>query len=222
MRFDLVIFDCDGVLVDTERLTVVVEARMLTELGWAHTPEEVVARFMGRTSEAMLAELEARLGPEKARTFDELSTAEIHEAFDRELAAVPGVREVIDSLARTGVATCVASSGSHAKMRKTLGLTDLYEHFDGRIFSAAEVEHGKPAPDLFLHAATVMGASPSRTAVIEDSAYGVQAAVAAGMTAYGFAGGLAPADSLADAGAIVFHEMAELLTLPGHSSASIA
>jgi hypothetical protein len=115
MDFELVIFDCDGVLVDTERLTVVVEARMLTELGWAHTPEQVVARFMGRTSESMLAELELKLGAEKTRWFDEQSTVEVHEAFDRELVAVAGVREVTDFLARSGVATCVASSGSHRR-----------------------------------------------------------------------------------------------------------
>ena len=222
MDFELVIFDCDGVLVDTERLTVVVEARMLTELGWAHTPEQVVARFMGRTSESMLAELELKLGAEKTRWFDEQSTIEVHEAFDRELVAVAGVREVTDFLARSGVATCVASSGSHHKMRKTLGLTGLYEQFDGRIFSASEVEHGKPAPDLFLHAAAAMGAQPARTAVVEDSAYGVQAAVAAGMTAYGFGGGLAPAEALASAGAVVFQEMAELVGLLDHSSAKMA
>lgn len=221
MRPDLVIFDCDGVLVDTERLTVVVEARVLTELGWPHTPEDVVARFMGRTSEAQLAELEARLGQEKTRLFDELTTAETHAAFDRELVAVPGVTDVMASLAHSGVPTCVASSGSHEKMRRTLGLTGLYPAFEGRIFSATEIEHGKPAPDLFLHAAAVMGADPRRTAVIEDSAFGVQAAVAAGMTAFGFAGGLSPADALTEAGAVLFHEMAELPGLLGCSAAGI-
>ena len=222
MSFDLVIFDCDGVLVDTERLTVVVEARLLTELGWPHTEKEVVARFMGRSLESQLAELEAHLGPEKTRQFDEQSTAEIHEAFERDLVAVPGVKDVMASLARRGVATCVASSGSHAKMRKTLGLTGLYPDVEGRIFSAAEVERGKPAPDLFLHAAAAMAASPGRTAVIEDSTYGVRAAVAAGMTAYGFGGGLSPGGSLAAAGAIVFHEMPELVGLLAHTSARTA
>ncbi|HET6627987.1 MAG TPA: HAD family hydrolase [Nocardioidaceae bacterium] len=222
MRFGLVIFDCDGVLVDTERLTVAVEARVLTELGWPHTPTDVVTRFMGRSSDAQLAELEDRLGPTKTRLFDELTTAELHAAFERDLVEVPGIRQVMDTLARWGVATCVASSGSHTKMRRTLGLTGLYDHFDGRIFSASEVEHGKPAPDLFLHAASTMGVAPSRCAVVEDSAFGVQAAVAAGMVAYGFGGGLAPAGSLADAGATVFEEMETLVDLLGHSPASIA
>jgi len=220
--WDLVIFDCDGVLVDTERLTVGVEARVLTELGWPHTPEDVVRRFMGRTSAAMLAEVEAVIGADATRLFDERTTAEISETFDRELAAVPGVEEVIRSLSHRGVPTCVASSGSHTKMRRTLGMTGLYHLFDERIFSASEVRHGKPAPDLFLHAAAAMGSPTNLTAVVEDSEVGVRAAVAAGMTAYGFAGGLCPAETLAGAGAVVFHEMAELALLLDHSSASIA
>lgn len=222
MAFDLVIFDCDGVLVDSERLTVVVEARMLTELGWPHTPEEVVARFMGRSSESMLTELEAHLGPAKTRWFDERSTIEVHAAFDRELVAIPGVREVIDALADGGMAMCVASSGSHARMRRTLGLTGLFADFEGRIFSATEVVHGMPAPDLFLLAAASMGVDPTRTAVIEDSVYGVRAAVAAGMTAYGFGGGLSPARSLGDAGGIVFDQMTDLVELLDHSRMRIA
>ncbi len=211
MTPDLVIFDCDGVLVDTERLTVDVEARLLTELGWPHTTEEVVARFMGRSSAAQLAELEKRLGPELAREFDLRSTAEVHEAFERELQAVAGIEELLDHLHARGVASCVASSGTHDRMRRTLGLTGLYDRFAGRIFSATEVAHGKPAPDLFLHAAAAMGVPPARCAVVEDSVYGVQAAVAAGMRAYGFGGGLTPARRLEDAGAVVFAHMRELV-----------
>jgi len=222
MSYGLVIFDCDGVLVDTERLTVAVEARVLTEMGWLHTPADVVDRFMGRTSEAMLAEIEAELGADATQRFDELTTLEIDEIFERELVAVAGVEAVLDALSQRDISTCVASSGSHQKMRRTLGMTGLYDRFRGRIFSASEVAHGKPAPDLFLHAATEMGSRAASTAVVEDSVYGVQAAVAAGMTAYGFAGGLCPADTLAGAGAVVFHEMAELVALLDHSSFSIA
>lgn len=213
MRHELVIFDCDGVLVDTERLTVGVEARILTELGWPLTSADVVERFMGRSSAAQLAEVAARLGPAAARDFDERSTAEVHAAFERELVAVPGVLEVIHACHRQGVRTCIASSGTHDRMRRTLGLTGMYDLFTERIFSATEVSHGKPAPDLFLHAARQMGCDPKACAVVEDSLYGVQAAVAAGMTAYGFAGGLAPARSLAAAGATVFEDMAELVDL---------
>jgi HAD superfamily hydrolase (TIGR01509 family) len=207
----LVIFDCDGVLVDTERLTVGLEARLLTELGWPHTEEEVVARWMGRTSAAQLAEIGERLGPDVADRFDELATTQLHEAFERELEAVDGVAVLLDHLDRRRVASCVASSGTHERIRRTLGITGLLDRFDGRIFSSSDVEHGKPAPDLFLHAASAMCAPPSGCAVVEDSVYGVQAGVAAGMTVHGFAGGLASADALADAGALLFERMTDLV-----------
>lgn len=222
MNAQLVIFDCDGVLVDSERLTVGVEARMLTDLGWPLTPDDVVARFLGRSSDAMLAEVASVIGADSARRFDEESTREIHRAFETDLVAVPGVTELVDRLHADGVATCVASSGSHAKMRRTLGLTGLHDRFAGRIFSASEVQHGKPAPDLFLHAARQMGVAPGLCAVVEDSAYGVRAALAAGMAVYGYAGGLTPVELLDDAGAVVFQEMSELGGMLAHSSASSA
>jgi HAD superfamily hydrolase (TIGR01509 family) len=215
----LVVFDCDGVLVDTERLTVVVESRVLGELGWPVTPEEVVVRWMGKSSASQMADLEAHLGADGARRFDELVTAELVETFDRELTAIDGVVDLLDHLDAHGVATCVASSGTHERMRRTLGLTGLHDRFAGRIFSATEVEHGKPAPDLFLHAAAAMGVPPSRCAVVEDSVYGVQAGVAAGMTVHGFAGGLTAGPALADAGAVTFERMQELrgVLVPGSS-----
>lgn len=208
---DLVIFDCDGVLVDTERVHVAVEARLLTAMGWPHTPEEVVARFMGRSSADGLAEVAARLGEAAALEFDRRSTLEADRAFDAGLSAVPGVEGLVRLLHAQGVATCVASSGTHEKMRRTLGLTGLHEHFDGRIYSATEVPRGKPAPDLFLHAAGQMRVDPSRCVVVEDSVYGVRAAVAAGMTAYGYVGGLVDPASLAAAGAVLFDDMAGLV-----------
>jgi HAD superfamily hydrolase (TIGR01509 family) len=219
---DLVIFDCDGVLVDSERLTVAVEARLLTELGWPHTAEQVVARWMGRSSAAQLAELEERLGPQGAARFDEVSTAELHEVFERELAAVEGIDVLLDHLDRAGVATCVASSGTHGRMRRTLGLTGLYDRFAGRIFSATDVEHGKPAPDLFLLAAERMAVPAERCVVVEDSVYGVQAAVAAGMPVYGCAGGLTSAAALEAAGAETFQDMVALVDVLAHSSSSSA
>jgi len=209
----LVIFDCDGVLVDTERLTVGVEARVLTDLGWPHTAAEVVARWMGRSSAAQLADVEATLGAENTRLFDERTTRELTATFERELTAVDGVETVLDHLDREGVATCVASSGTHERMRLTLGLTGLAERFEGRIFSATEVEHGKPDPDLFLHAAAAMGATPGDCVVVEDSVYGVRAGVAAGMTVYGFAGGLSAAEALSAAGATTFDHMVDLVDL---------
>jgi HAD superfamily hydrolase (TIGR01509 family) len=210
-RPELVVFDCDGVLVDTERLTVVVESRVLGELGWPITPAEVVERWMGRSSQAQLADLEVHLGADKAREFDARTTAELHDTFARELTAVDGVVTLLDHLDAQGVATCVASSGTHGRIRRTLGITGLLPRFEDRIFSATDVAHGKPSPDLFLHAATALDTAPSACAVLEDSVYGVQAAVAAGMTVYGFAAGLTSGDALAAAGAIPFQAMADLV-----------
>jgi len=209
----LVVFDCDGVLVDTERLTVGVEGRVLTELGNPHTPEQVVARWMGRSSATQLAELESEMGLERTRLFDQLTCEELHVTFERDLAPVEGVPALLDLPEAHGVATCVASSGTHDRMRRTLGITGLYDRFAGRIFSATEVAHGKPAPDLFLHAAAAMGVEPSRCAVVEDSVYGVRAGVAAGMSVHGFAGGLTDGDALAAAGARTFAHMADLAEL---------
>ena len=219
---DLVVFDCDGVLVDSERLTVEVEARVLTELGWPMEAAEVVARWMGRTSATQLADIAQRLGAEAAARFDDLTTAEVLAAFEAELAAVPGVADLVDHLHAAGIATCVASSGSHDRMAVTLRLAGLRERFEGRIFSGTEVEHGKPAPDLFLHAARTMGVEPAGCAVVEDSVYGVRAAVAAGMRAYGFGGGLTAPDLLAAEGAVVFDRMIDLVEVFSHSSSRSA
>jgi HAD superfamily hydrolase (TIGR01509 family) len=122
---------------------------------------------------------------------------------------------IVEALDRIRTPTCVASSGSHEKMRYTLGKTGLYERFAGRIFSAAEVPRGKPAPDLFLHAAARMGVTPADCAVVEDSAVGVQAARAAGMPVFGYAGGVTPAARLEGPGTIVFRDMRELPGLLG-------
>ena len=215
MTPELVLFDCDGVLVDSERLTVAVEARVLTMLGWAIEPEEVVRRWMGRSSAAQIAEVVERLGPEAARAYDEVSTAEVHAAFETDLTEVDGVGRLVDHLAEAGVPHCVASSGTHDRMERTLGLTGLRPRFDGRIFSATEVARGKPAPDLFLHAAERMGAEPARCVVLEDSPYGVEAGVSAGMRVLGYGGGLVAPDVLAGAGAEVFGHMSEVPALLG-------
>lgn len=219
---DLVVFDCDGVLVDSERLTTRVEARVLGELGWAMEVDEVVARWMGRTSDAQLRDVAERLGQEAADRFDALTTTELHTAFETELTPVPGIHDVLDRLADAGVACCVASSGTHRRMAVTLRVTGLRDRFDGRIFSGTEVANGKPAPDLFLHAAERMGADPARCAVVEDSVFGVRAAIAAGMSVYGFAGGLSSASALSAAGAVVFEAMSDLTGLLAHSSSRIA
>ncbi len=203
----LVIFDCDGVLVDTERIAVRIDVIVLAELGWPMTEAEVVERFMGRSDEEMTADIEAHLGRRLPASWEEPFRHLYREAFAAELEPVAGVVEALDAIA---IPTCVASSGTHEKIRFTLGLTGLYERFAGRIFSVSDVARGKPAPDLFLHAAGHMGIPPAQCAVVEDSRYGVEAARAAGMRAFGYAGGLAPRGALAGPQTIVFEDMREL------------
>ena len=213
MAAELVIFDCDGVLVDSERLAVRVESRLITSLGWALSPDDVLDRFVGRSDAFMLGEIEAALG-RSVPEWPDLYRTELFAAFDEELTAVDGVAEAIDTL---DCRTCVASSGTHEKMALTLGLTGLAERFEGRIFSTTEVANGKPAPDLFLHAADRMGVAPGRCVVVEDSRSGVEAARAAGMRVLGYAGGLTPAAWLEGPGTTVFTDMAELPRLVAES-----
>jgi HAD superfamily hydrolase (TIGR01509 family) len=207
LPISLVIFDCDGVLVDTERIAVKIDVVVLAELGWTLTQAEVIERFMGRSDEEMTREIEAHLGRRLPTGWEEPFRHLYREAFAAELEPVPGVVEALDAIA---IPTCVASSGTHEKIRFTLGLTGLYERFAGRIFSASEVARGKPAPDLFLHAARKMGVPPAGCAVVEDSRYGVEAARAAGMRAFGYAGGLAPRRALEGSETVVFDDMREL------------
>jgi len=210
---ELVIFDCDGVLVDSERISVRVDVAVLARLGWPMTEAEVVERFMGRTEADMAAEIEAHLGRPLPANWEEPFRHLYREAFEAELKPVPGILEALDAI--TGP-ICVASSGTHERMRYTLGLTGLYPRFAGRIFSASEVARGKPAPDLFLHAARRMGVRPAACAVVEDSRYGVEAARGAGMRAFGYAGGLSPRAWLEGPGTVVFDEMRDLPRLLGN------
>jgi HAD superfamily hydrolase (TIGR01509 family) len=203
----LVIFDCDGVLVDTERLAVRVDVRVLAELGWPMTEAEVVERFMGRSDAYMVSEIEAYLGRPLPANWEEPFHGWYRQAFEAELTPVPGIVEALDEIT---TATCVASSGTHERIRYTLELTGLYPRFAGRIFSVEDVTHGKPAPDLFLHAAKGMAVPPTECAVIEDSRYGVEAARAAGMRAFGYAGGLTPRDRLEGPDTAVFDDMRDL------------
>ncbi len=204
---DLVIFDCDGVLVDSERISVRVDAFVLSELGWPMSEPEVIERFLGRSDESITEEIEAHLGRRFPDGWEAGFQHLYRDAFEAELVPVDGVLEALDRIPHL---TCVASSGSHEKMRHTLGLTGLYERFEGRVFSATEMVNGKPAPDLFLHAAKRLGAEPANCAVVEDSRYGVEAARAAGMNVFGYAGGLTPAQWLKGPETTVFYDMREL------------
>ncbi|MEU7427921.1 HAD family hydrolase [Streptomyces sp. NPDC040750] len=209
---ELVIFDCDGVLVDTERIAVGVQVALGATLGWPLTSEEVITRFIGRSHADIGAQVAAQLGEETAAVWSKRFEELHREAVDAELAPVDGIFEALSGIT---LPTCVASSGSHDKMRHTLGRTGLYEHFAGRIFSASEVGRGKPAPDLFLHAAHRMDVDPAACVVVEDSRPGIQAARAAGMRAFGYAGGLTPAERLEGPDTIIFHDMRKLPTLVG-------
>ncbi|MEV6954391.1 HAD family hydrolase [Streptomyces sp. NPDC051183] len=204
---ELVIFDCDGVLVDSERLAVRLQVALGAELGWPLTAEEVVERFIGRAKESIVEQLTERLGAETAALWWKQLMQRHREAVDIGLDPVDGLPEALAALT---VPTCVASSGSHEKMRHTLGRTGLYGHFEGRIYSASEVPRGKPAPDLFLYAARQMGVDPAACAVVEDSGPGVRAARAAGMRAFGYSGGPTPAERLEGPGTVVFDDMREL------------
>jgi HAD superfamily hydrolase (TIGR01509 family) len=212
----LVIFDCDGVLVDTERIAVRIDVAVLAELGWKMSEAEVIERFMGKSDDAMTREIEAHTGRKLPESWEAPFRHLYREAFAAELTPVPGVVEALDAIT---LPTCVASSGTHEKIRYTLGLTGLYDRFAGRIFSVDDVRRGKPAPDLFLHAASRMGAAPERCAVVEDSPYGVQAARTAGMRAFGYAGGLSPWRALEGPNTVLFDDMRDLPRLLAGSGA---
>lgn len=212
--FGLVIFDCDGVLVDSERLSIRVDKVFLDRLGWPMDEAEIVERFVGRSDADMRAEIEAHLGRPIPPDVDVEFERVYRETLEAELEPVDGIVEALDAVVGEGTPVCVASSGGHAKIRRSLELTGLTGYFGDLIFSAADVEHGKPAPDLFLHAAATMGVAHDRCAVVEDSVHGVAAARAAGMHAFGYAGGVTAASALKGPRTTVFadmHELPELL-----------
>ncbi|NWF25895.1 HAD family hydrolase [Streptomyces sp. PKU-EA00015] len=212
MRYDLVIFDNDGVLVDSEPLSNTILAGYLTELGHPTSYEDSLRDYMGAAVHRVHDLVRERTGQALPADFDETLHARVFAAFERELAAVDGVTDVLEKLTADGVPYCVASSGSHERIRVGHRTTGLDRWFtDDVLFSAQDVGRGKPAPDLFLHAAARMGVAPERCVVVEDSRLGVQAALAAGMDVYGFTA-MTPADRLAGARGC-FDAMAELPAL---------
>jgi HAD superfamily hydrolase (TIGR01509 family) len=196
----LVVFDCDGVLVDSERLMQVEFSAMLHEIGLPMSPEETGRTFLGRSMPNCLQIVEDRLGRAAPADFLDRLQERAFAAFARDLAPVPGASALLDTLDAAGIPYCVASSGSHEKMRTTLGRTGLLARLDGRLTSSLETARGKPFPDVFLLAASRMGVAPARCVVIEDSPLGIEAARAAGMRPIGLAG-LMPAERLRAAGA---------------------
>ncbi|MBY0324362.1 MAG: HAD family phosphatase [Reyranella sp.] len=208
----LVIFDCDGVLVDSEPLACASFSRAIKAEGLDWSVEETMRRVMGLSLKTSLEICEAELGRKLPGDFLEKMQAVTYQTFrDAPLQPVAGVKDAVSALQAAGIDTCVASSGAPEKMRFTLGLTGLWDLFDGRIFSASQVPRGKPFPDLFLHAAISMNVQPFDCVVVEDSLPGVQAARAAGMKALAYAGEpYANRDALQKAGGRVFDDMKQL------------
>ncbi|GAA1666237.1 HAD family hydrolase [Kribbella yunnanensis] len=203
----LVIFDNDGVLVDSERLANTILAELLTAAGLPYTFDEAVRDFMGGSMASMRLKAEAQLGRALPADLEDRYHQRLFDGF-AQLQAIEGVEDVLDELETTGTPYCLASSGTHRRIRTALTAVGFLDRFAGRIFSAEDVAHGKPAPDLFLHAAATLGVQPADCVVVEDSPLGVAAANAAGMTVFGYAGMTDPS-KLADARQ-VFHKMTSL------------
>ena len=203
----LAIFDCDGVLVDSEPIAARLTAEAVSELGWPMSPELAKAEFLGDTFSNIIRRVEEKLGRSVPPDWPARSQARLLAALERELQPVAGVRSALEALRSFGAGLAVGSQGSHEKMQLTLRVTGLLPFFEGRIFSATQVERPKPAPDLFLLAARTLGYEPRDTVVIEDSTRGVKAALAAGMRVFGYtasvgyeaivAAGAEPIDDLA-------------------------
>ncbi|MFE7650969.1 HAD family hydrolase [Streptomyces phaeoluteigriseus] len=212
MRYDLVVFDNDGVLVDSESISNRLLATYLTELGHPTSYEDSIRDYMGSAMHRIHDLVLERSGQRLPAGFDDVFHARVFAAFERELRPVAGATGVLEKLAADGVPYCVASSGSHERIRVGHRATGLDRWFDdARIFSAQDVGKGKPAPDLFLYAAERMGVAPERCVVVEDSPLGVRAAGAAGMDVYGFTA-MTPAAKLAGATGL-FADMGELADL---------
>ncbi len=181
-----VIFDCDGVLIDSELLANQVEVEALSAIGATFTSEAYMARFMGLSDAASRALLADEFGLAPPELFWERVRAHCYCLFARELRAMPGIEPLLSALR---LPACVASSSSPERLYFTLGLTDLLRFFPDRVFSSRQVLRGKPHPDLFQYATTQLGVAPGECVVVEDSPLGVQAAHAAGIRVIGFAGG---------------------------------
>ncbi|MER5348503.1 HAD family hydrolase [Streptomyces mirabilis] len=212
MRYDLVIFDNDGVLVDSEPISNTILAAYLTELGHPTSYEESIRDYMGSAMHRIHELVQERSGQRLPEDFDDVFHGRVFAAFERELQPVPGAEQLLEKLAADEVPYCVASSGSHERIRVGHRKTGLDRWFDeGRVFSSQDVGRGKPAPDLFLYAAERMGVAPERCVVVEDSPLGVRAANAAGMDVYGFTA-MTPAAKLTGATQL-FSELGELADL---------
>lgn len=212
----LVIFDCDGVLVDSEPVANRILAAAINRLGYAISLSETRAAFVGHSMVQVMQKIEHTTGKSLPEDWRENLQRETYVAFRKSLRAVPGVEAALMAIRNAGIKLCVASSGSPDKMELTLGLTGLRPYFGDFLYSSTMVARGKPHPDLFLYAAMQMGTPPEQAVVIEDSVPGAAGARAAGMRVLGYAGD-ADSDSagLVAAGAKIFRDMAGLPALLG-------
>jgi len=221
-NFDLIIFDCDGVLVDSEVISCRAHAETLTRHGYPITADQVLNRFLGVSDREARLMIENEISRKLPNDFESQVKQATLQFYADDLRAISCVGEAIAAI---GLPKCVASSGTPEKIRHGLTCTGLYDQLAPHIFSASEVKRGKPAPDLFLFAAEQMQAAPARCLVIEDSIPGVTGAVAAGMTVLGFHGGShcrpGYGDTLRAAGAIMtFEDMRQLPDLIGQIEAN--
>lgn len=184
--FDLIIFDCDGVLIDSEWLANQVEVEELDGLGYTISMKEYLDVALGRTNDEVEERLLTHYGFQLPPGYWQRVRDRQKKEFQKRLTPIPGVEEVIQKLS---VPCCVASSSDAERLKLTLGVTGLLQSLEGRIFGRECVERGKPEPDIFLYAAKQMGTSPSKCLVVEDSIHGISAAKAAGMEVWAFCGG---------------------------------
>lgn len=210
MSFQLIIFDCDGVLVDSEPISNRLFYQQLVKAGWSMSPELTFATFAGRSLKSSLSLAEDLHGRSLPEEFAKQYEADVMEHLKTELKPIDGITKALTNITMPG---CVASSSSHQRIRLSLNVTGLLKKFGNNIFSSEDVARGKPAPDLFLYAARQMGFAPSKAAVIEDSIPGVTAGVAAGMTVFAYTGSVAAGDLTAAGANLTFSDMSLLLDL---------
>ncbi len=208
-----VLFDCDGVVVDSERLTNSVIRDDLAQRGLDLTLDECMAAFVGGTMKGV-GEKAATMGADMPDDWLAEIYPKIYDALAQKVELIPGIIGVLDALDGAGVPFAMGSNGEVRKMETTLGRTGLLHRFDGRLFSGQAMDAPKPAPDVYLHAARALRVSPAHTVVIEDSRSGALAAQAAGMRCFGFVRDTAP-DQLSDVADVLFDDMAELPGLLG-------
>lgn len=220
MRFDAILFDCDGVLVDSEPITHRVLVQVLAERGWQLTPEECMRIFVGKAVKDEAARIERETGQPVTAEWLQGFWARRNEALTRELTAIPGAPDAVRALhAASGGRIACASGADRHKVELQLAKVGLLELFQGRIFSGHEMPRSKPFPDVYLAAAEALGVEPARCAVVEDTVTGVTAGATAGATVFGYSPGgpgHSPAEALRAAGAaVVFTDMAALPGLLG-------